>query len=101
MSVKLYVEGGGDSKTLKRACRRGFGKFLERAGVAGRMPRIVACGSRDNAYENFKTAHDLDDGRAMLLVDAEAQVTSPGPWQHLKTRETGTALWVRRTSNAT
>ena len=87
MSVKLYVEGGGDSKSLKRACRRGFGKFLERAGAAGRMPRIVACGSRRDAYESFEAAHASQDGDAMLLVDAEATVTSQGPWQHLKVRD--------------
>ena len=87
MSVKLYVEGGGDSKSLKRACRRGFGKFLERAGAAGKMPRIVACGSRADAYESFKTAHASQDGGAMLLVDAEAPVTSQGSWQHLNARD--------------
>ena len=83
MSVALYVEGGGDSKALKTACRRGFSKFIENAGLAGRMPRIVACGSRENAYDDFKTAHVAGDS-AMLLVDAEGPVTASGPWRHLK-----------------
>ncbi len=85
MSVKLYVEGGGDSKELKTACRRGFRKFIENAGADGRMPRIVACGSRRNAYESFQKPHAGEN--AMLLVDAEAPVTSQGPWQHLKARD--------------
>ena len=51
------------------------------------MPRIVACGSRRNAYESFEAAHASQDGDAMLLVDAEATVTSQGPWQHLKVRD--------------
>ena len=51
------------------------------------MPRIVACGSRQNAYDSFKTAHVHEDGNVMLLVDAEAPVTSQEPWQHLNARD--------------
>ena len=91
MSVKLYVEGGGDSKELKTACRKGFRTFLERAGARGRMPHIIACGSRRNAYESFKTAHVLQDGEPMLLVDAEDPVTAPGAWEHLAGRDN----WAR------
>lgn len=43
--MKIYVEGGGDSKELKTRCRRGFSNFFEKAGLKGRMPRVVACGS--------------------------------------------------------
>lgn len=87
VNVKLYVEGGGDSKHLKSECRRGFRKFIERAGLEGRMPRIVACGGRENAYESFKTA--LADGTVvpMLLVDAEERVSMPDSWQHLFQRD--------------
>ena len=87
MSVKLYVEGGGDSKALKTECRKGFQRFIEKAGLVGKMPGIVACGSRQNAYESFETAHTSQDGGAMLLVDAEGPVTASGPWQHLKARD--------------
>ena len=86
MSVKLYVEGGGDSKSLRTACRKGFRTFLEQAGAVGRMPRIVACGSRANAYESFQKEHG-DGVNAMLLVDAEEPVESAGPWQHLSARD--------------
>ena len=47
--MRLYVEGGGDSSTLKTACRAGFSEFLRKAGLRGYLPRIVACGSRTNA----------------------------------------------------
>lgn len=50
--VKLYLEGGGDAAALKTACREGFAKFLGKAGMTGRMPRIVACGSRADAYDS-------------------------------------------------
>ena len=52
------------------------------------MPRVVACGSRQNAYESFKTAHAAQDNKTvLLLVDAEELVTAEAPWQHLKTRD--------------
>lgn len=92
--MKLYVEGGGDAAALKTACREGFTKFITRAGLKNR-PRVVACGSRRDAYESFCTAIASGD-EAMLLVDAEAVVSSPNqagepqawlPWQHLKQRK--------------
>ena len=71
--VKLYVEGGGDSAALKTACREGFARFLEKAGLSGHMPRIVACGGRQDAFDSFCTA--LKNGEpALLLVDSEAPV---------------------------
>ena len=86
MTVKLYVEGGGDSKALRSQCRKGFQSFFEKAGLAGKMPSVVACGSRGNAYRDFKTAQGHEQ-IAALLVDAEGAVTTPGPWQHLKARD--------------
>lgn len=95
--VKLYVEGGGDTASLRKACREGFAKFLQKAGLEGRMPRVVACGSRANAYDSFCTAV-FNGEAAMLLVDSEEPVISdaePGdankpeswlPWLHLQQR---------------
>ena len=51
------------------------------------MPRIVACGSRDNAYDRFRTGHSSKGVSAMLLVDSEGPVTALGTWQHLKSRD--------------
>jgi hypothetical protein len=56
VAIKLFVEGGGDSKTLRTACREGFAEFLGKAGLKGSMPRIVACGGRGSAYNDFCTA---------------------------------------------
>ena len=50
------------------------------------MPRIVPCGSREDAYNDFRTAHAAGEA-AMLLVDAERPVTAPGPWQHLNSTD--------------
>ena len=93
--VKVYVEGGGDSKTAKTACRAGFSEFFQKAGLTGSMPRIVACGSRRNAYDSFCTA--IDNGEdALLLVDSEAPIAARfqdtdnnstwQPWRHLVER---------------
>ena len=54
------------------------------------MPRIVACGSRNDAFDDFKTAVATGQS-ALLLVDAEGPVTASGPWQHLKDRDN----WAR------
>jgi hypothetical protein len=96
VAIKLFVEGGGDSKTLRTACREGFAEFLGKAGLKGSMPRIVACGGRGSAYNDFCTA--VANGQpALLLVDSEAPVAAqhqPGddkaqwmPWAHLAQRQ--------------
>ena len=89
MSLKLIVEGGGDrkSKSLNRECRQAFASFLEKAGLAGKLPGIEAAGGREQAYEAFKTAHARGSRTAVLLVDAEEEVTVSGAWEHLRSRD--------------
>ena len=82
MSIKIYVEGGGKGK-LRQECRRGFRHFLEKAGLHGKMPKIMACGSREDAFRRFKTAQDNNEP-ALLLVDSEGPVPRGiSPWQYL------------------
>jgi Domain of unknown function (DUF4276) len=93
--VKLFVEGGGDGDSLKTECRRAFTQLLERAGLGGRLPRLVACGGRQNAFEQFWTA-TAEGGQTdlvFLLVDAEEPVTCASPWDHVA-RQRGEA-WAR------
>lgn len=94
MKVKLYIEGGGDSRSLHIKCREGFRKLFERAGFVGRMPGTKACGSRNDAYGDFRTALSLAsvDDYPILLVDSEAPVSQP-PWDHLQQRD----AWGRPT----
>lgn len=91
--MKLFVEGGGDARALREACRRGFTSFITAAGIT-RRPRVVACGSRRDAYDSFRTAVERGEP-AMLLVDSEAPVAAAHqagppdswrPWHHLKVR---------------
>lgn len=95
VTYKLYVEGGGDSKALRTKCRMGFSAFFQKAGLKGIMPCIVACGSREKAYDMFCTAvaEPKSDERALLLVDSEAPVAAKHmigkpeewrPWEHLR-----------------
>lgn len=93
--VKIYVEGGGDASLMKTECRQGFSKFFKAAGLKGKMPRIVACGGRHDAYNSFCTA--IKQGEcAFLLVDSEAAVDATHqqgssdlwkPWSHLQQRD--------------
>tara|TARA_R110000868_G_scaffold140852_1_gene356847 strand:+ start:6246 stop:6872 length:627 start_codon:yes stop_codon:yes gene_type:complete len=93
--VKLFIEGGGESNQLKTECRKGFTQFITAAGLTKR-PRVVACGSREDAYDSFCTELKIGNP-AMLLVDSEAEVKANhqqgndsskwAPWAHLKARQ--------------
>ena len=91
--MRVYVEGGGN-RTLKRQLRRGMSLFFERAGLKGCMPRVVFCGDRNAAYDDFCTAlmRARENEFTVLLVDSEEPVTnSAGSWSHLRSRD----RWVR------
>ena len=52
------------------------------------MPRVIACGGRQQAFESFRTAHE-DHGMTsppVLLVDGEAAVHDANPWEHVRHR---------------
>ena len=90
MKVMIYVEGGGDRENLKRQCRKGFQKFFLKAGLKGMMPSVRACGSRQQAYEKYRTAlgKASPDQFTILLVDSEDPVAQQhSPWQHLHNRD--------------
>lgn len=96
VSTRIYLEGGGDTKEVRARCREGFRKLMENCGFKGRMPRLVACGSRTAAFADFKTAHAEHAGDAYvgLLVDSEEPVAdTEQPWQHVA-RRVGDQ-WVR------
>lgn len=88
MKVKVYVEGGGDTRFLRTQCRQNFKKFFCKAGLKGRMPRIVASGGRVKAFEDFRNAlkNAGTESFIILLVDSEDGVAA-GPWAHLKRRD--------------
>lgn len=85
MTASIYVEGGGDGRDLRTRCRKAFSAFLAKAGLEGRMPKIVACGPRNEAYKRFKTAFEKREPAdfVALLVDSERPVRLSSTWQHL------------------
>lgn len=89
MRVTLYVEGGGDGRSLRARFREGWSGFLESAGLGGGV-KIVRGGGREQTFSRFAAA--LAWGRpgatALLLVDSEGPV-APGAtvWEHLHARD--------------
>ena len=86
--IRIYVEGGGDGSDTKALVREGFGEFLGQLRDAARERRtrwaIVACGSRNSAFDDFETAcrthrESFND----LLVDSEGPVSGV-PREHLQ-----------------
>lgn len=93
MSAHLYIEGGAigqGSKEDQIRCREGFRKLVERAGFAGRMPRLSACGGRNSAYEDFQTAHAHrrpGDFIALMVDSEDVPANLEKAWDHLRTRD--------------
>jgi hypothetical protein len=86
---QLFVEGGGDrNPSLASECRRAFSQLLEKASV-GQRPRVIACGGRKAAYDQFCIAHRNAKAKVWLLVDAEDCIAAGppcNPWDHVKNR---------------
>ena len=88
--ARIYVEGGSsDSSALNVRCREAFNVLFQKCGFQGRMPRVIACGSRRQAYDDFCTAlTQRSPGPIFLLVDSEDPVTdTKKPWRHLHGRD--------------
>lgn len=100
--VYVYAEGGGSgahSAELQAELRQAFAEFFSKTDLGKtRRPRVVACGGREQAFQDFCIA--IAQGKnAILLVDSEApidplhQLPAPGqwrPWAHLKAQ----ASWI-------
>lgn len=89
-NFKVFVEGGARG-ALNTRCREGFSSFFEKSGLKGKMPKIVACGSRQHAYDDFcaSLAKAKPDDIFVLLVDSEAPVNGQEDqvWNHVLLRE--------------
>lgn len=90
--MKIFLEGGGNSADMRAEFREGLSSFLKKAGLKDRMPKLVACGGRRDAYEDF--CFEVKQKKpAMLLVDSEDAVIKDAtpiedfgqwlPWKHL------------------
>ncbi|WP_099070368.1 DUF4276 family protein [Nostoc linckia] len=111
MNIYIYIEGAGDEddiellprqrlgfrsriisgKETTTGLRPGFRKFFQSLyDIADENINIflVMCGSRSDAYENFKIALESQpEAFNVLLIDAESSVDSTvTPWEHLRNR---------------
>lgn len=95
MNVQVFVEGGGQKnqpgrKDLESSCRRAFSELTQKVGLTGRTPRFVACGSRSDAFHDFRVAlRSRRRGEVkLLLVDSEMPVPESAlVWEHVRQRE--------------
>jgi hypothetical protein len=87
VEVRIYAEGGGEGPLLDTLFRRGWTEFFKTAGLAGRLPRVVRGGGRENTFRLFQiaVAQSGPSILPLLLVDSEGPVRQEhGPWQHLR-----------------
>lgn len=97
MNAYLYLEGGAKgSKDLNIRCQAAFHKLLERMGFAGRKPRLVACGGRDQVYKRFVAQHSSGEAAYVALwIDSEEPMAHlEEAWNHLQTVAT-VGQWAR------
>lgn len=90
VSVKLYVEGGGEGQANHESFRQGWIGFLRRAGLAGRMPQVIPGGGREQTFDKFQTAlqNRRPDEIPILLVDSEERVDArQSAWEHLRKQD--------------
>lgn len=93
MSSTIFLEGGStgpSARALNAECRAGFRKVLENAELSGRMPQLVACGSRGQAFRTFASGvRGAASGDFVALwVDSEDRVRdTEKPWEHLAERD--------------
>lgn len=89
MSVRVFVEGGGDQDRTLTACRRAFHLLFDKVLGENPRPRVSACGGRQAAYEDFCRSVQLNpETFAILLVDSEGPVSNRSTaWNHLRARD--------------
>lgn len=94
-TIKIYVEGGGDSRDGKAQLRQGFDVLFQHQKEAARKRRLglnfVMCGGREATCDAFlNAACQSRDSMVGLLVDAEGPLknrTNEGRVEHLVQRD--------------
>jgi hypothetical protein len=90
VSLKLYIEGGGEGQLLDTLFRQGWKQFFEAAGLVSKMPSVVRGQGRTQTLDLFATAvaHPRGGALPLLLVDSEDPVEEGhSVWQHLEARD--------------
>lgn len=80
----IYLEGGGQTKDENSRCRMGFRKLLEKSLPNTPIPRLVACGGRQQAFDQYRVGRGKCPTYAGLLIDSETPMDDISePWDHL------------------
>jgi len=76
VSIRLYIEGGGEGQLLDTLFRQGWTQFFKAAGLARKMPSVVRGQGRAQTFDLFATAvrHPRRGILPLLLVDSEDPV---------------------------
>lgn len=87
-SARVYVEGGGDVRSQQARLREGFANLFKRALGGLPQPKVIACGGRSQAFEDFRDGiRNHPDALCLLLVDSEAPVVEGrSTWDHVRQR---------------
>ena len=72
LRVEIYVEGAPEH--LASECRKAFQAMFLKVGLAGRLPRVIPCGGRQEAYKDFCLASQEPGKIVLLLVDSEERI---------------------------
>ena len=67
MSVRVYVEGGGNARSTKDACREGFRNLFTKIVPPESAPKVIASGGRQKAYQNFCDALRSHPDQTIML----------------------------------
>ena len=89
MTATLYVEGGGEGRSLRSRFREGWRDFLRSGGVDGKV-KVVRGGGREQTYRRYATAAASagSGAAALLLVDSEGPLAKGHTvWRHLAARD--------------
>ena len=90
MTIRIYIEGGGDGRILDTLFRQGWQRFFQAAGLSGHMPAVVRGGGRTQTWDMFVTAVSNPSAGVvpLLLVDSEGPL-APGhtAWDHIRSRD--------------
>ena len=121
VSIRIYIEGAGNAndneelvpmqrpgfrskiiagKETTSSLREGFVKFFQELVDIAKKQNIqfsvVMCGSREDAYENFKLSLESHpESFNILLIDSESPISPhQNSWEHLRSRKEY-QCWIR------
>jgi hypothetical protein len=84
MQIRIYVEGGGDSRADRAPMREGFGAFFQEIKEKVSLT-VVMCGGNKQTVDDFSTAlTSHSDAFNILLIDSDSAVESGiSPRRHI------------------